>query len=60
MQGYPIRLADGTQVEVTVSIGVAQLAEGRGGVEALGRALLEQADAAVYRAKSAGRNRVAT
>ncbi len=44
---------DGTGV--TVSIGIAALTEGEQGIHAL----LERADAALYRAKSAGRDRVA-
>jgi diguanylate cyclase (GGDEF)-like protein len=49
----PVRI-DGRRLSVTVSIGVAV---GPGG---LGRALLEQADTALYRAKESGRDRVET
>ncbi len=50
----PLTLADGRALPpVTVSIGVAELGAGMEG-----GALLRQADAALYRAKAAGRNRV--
>lgn len=45
---------DVTERPVTVSVGVSTLAGGEG----VGRALLEQADLALYAAKAAGRNRV--
>ncbi len=48
-----IRDADGDPVRVTVSLGVASLGEG----PADGDDLVAQADAALYRAKRAGRNR---
>ena len=49
----PLRLADGRPLRLTVSVGVALAADA---VEP--RALLEQADGALYAAKHAGRNRV--
>ncbi|MCW5610722.1 MAG: GGDEF domain-containing protein [Rubrivivax sp.] len=49
----PLRLADGRPLRLTVSVGVALAADA---VEP--RALLEQADGALYAAKDAGRNRV--
>ncbi len=45
----------GTQIPVTVSIGVAELAPGDGSVD-----LLERADKQLYRAKVRGRNQVVT
>lgn len=49
------------RLSLTVSGGIAQLQPVQGQVDpaALGAAMLQQADAALYRAKSAGRNRVA-
>jgi diguanylate cyclase (GGDEF)-like protein len=50
----PITLADGRSLPpVTISIGVAELGDGMDGP-----ALLSAADALLYRAKAAGRNRV--
>jgi diguanylate cyclase (GGDEF)-like protein len=50
----PIHYVDGSQLpSVTVSIGVAQMLEDK-----TPEALLDRADRAMYRAKSAGRNRV--
>jgi diguanylate cyclase (GGDEF)-like protein len=50
----PIHYVDGTQLpSVTVSIGAAQLLE-----DGSPERFLERADRALYRAKSAGRNRV--
>lgn len=54
MSETPFRLADGTEVEITISLGLACLA---GDTANAGR-LIEQADAALYKAKSSGRNRV--
>lgn len=55
----PVTLADTTRVPVTVSIGVAALPQGnRRAAREAGDALLDAADAAVYAAKRAGRNRV--
>ena len=45
---------DGQTVEVTVSVGVSSLLRGKDTVEAL----MKRADAALYEAKAAGRNRV--
>jgi two-component system cell cycle response regulator len=54
-----ITLDSGQQLEVTVSIGVAELATGRKRpARVAGEALLEAADRAVYAAKQAGRNQV--
>jgi len=57
----PFQGARGQPLAVTVSVGVATLEaradEGRG-PEALGQALVETADACLYRAKGNGRNRV--
>jgi two-component system cell cycle response regulator len=54
----PIKLADGgpTALTVTVSIGVAT----SGGGDTTPDDILRRADAAMYRAKAAGRNRVET
>lgn len=52
----PLRLRDGTTVHVTVSVGVAVPA--RGAVSDPVTGLLHEADAALYRAKAAGRDRV--
>jgi two-component system cell cycle response regulator len=50
----PFQLADGTALDITISIGVA----GRHHGERDGEALLKRADQALYRAKRDGRNRV--
>jgi len=59
----PFQGARGQPLSVTVSVGVATLDphmdDGRG-PEALGEALVEAADACLYRAKANGRNRVET
>lgn len=52
VEGHPFRLPDGTEVTVTVSIGIAG---GRGEHLRL-EALVRDADAAMYSAKSLGRN----
>lgn len=56
----PFRGQDGEDLAVTVSVGVAQLrALTRGmDIEGLGQQLFEDADLALYQAKSGGRNRV--
>jgi len=56
VRAAPLRLADGTLLPVTVSVGVAQVPR-----HALGlRELYAAADGALYAAKRAGRNRWAT
>lgn len=55
----PVALDNGDQIRVTVSIGVSSLpAAVPEGIEVAARQLLERADAAVYAAKRAGRDRV--
>jgi diguanylate cyclase (GGDEF)-like protein len=58
--GVPVELADGVQVTVTVSIGVATLGDCARDepLEAIAQLLLAQADAALYQAKQGGRDRV--
>jgi len=57
----PIAVAKGAQETVTLSIGVAAAKPGAGqrDYKVLAERLIAEADAALYRAKSAGRNRVA-
>jgi len=57
----PIAVAKGAQETVTLSIGVAAAKPGTGqrDYKVLAERLIAEADAALYRAKSAGRNRVA-
>jgi diguanylate cyclase (GGDEF)-like protein len=50
----PLKLENGTEVPLTVSIGIAQATVGMSGMPALCRA----ADLSLYRAKTAGRNAV--
>lgn len=57
VSGTPIQLPDGTEVQVTVSAGIC--AAPRGKAESVD-AFLAAADAALYRAKSAGRDRIET
>ncbi len=52
----PLRLRDGTTVHATVSVGVAVVA--LGAVDDPIGSLLHEADAALYRAKAAGRDQV--
>jgi len=58
----PIAVVKGVQETVTLSIGVAAAKPGAGQLDykVLAERLIAEADAALYRAKSAGRNRVAT
>jgi two-component system, cell cycle response regulator len=58
----PIALGKGVAETVTLSIGVAAAKPGAGqrDYKVLAERLIAEADAALYRAKSAGRNRVAT
>ena len=49
----PVALPGGTQLSLTVSVGLAELAPGESTA-----ALLQRADAALYGAKRLGRNRV--
>jgi len=58
----PITVGKGVQETVTLSIGVAAAkpAAGQRDYKVLAERLIAEADAALYRAKSAGRNRVAT
>lgn len=52
----PLRLRDGTTVQATVSVGVAVLDRAAG--DARVARVLDEADAALYRAKASGRDRV--
>ncbi len=58
--GTPFTLGDGSQIAVTVSIGVASLGayDPDRTIEAVAQHLIADADAALYRAKDGGRNQV--
>ena len=63
MRNLPIAIGkDGTTETVTLSIGVARADPGPGtrDYKVLAERLIAEADASLYRAKSAGRNRMAT
>jgi len=56
----PLALPDGSQHQLTVSVGVAimQLGDNKVDIKSAAEQLLAEADAALYRAKQKGRNRV--
>lgn len=56
----PVEIAPGTEVTLTVSIGVAEISVSRqeSDLKAVAERLLSDADAALYKAKQQGRNRV--
>jgi diguanylate cyclase (GGDEF)-like protein len=58
--GTPLEISPGLVLNLTVSIGVAgiNLARSDGDLKAAAERLLAEADAALYRAKQRGRNRV--
>ncbi len=60
VSGEPVRLEDGTDLEITVSIGISAVCPPRGtdDLKSLGEKLIAEADVQLYRAKSDGRNRV--
>jgi two-component system, cell cycle response regulator len=62
VRNRPLAVAAGVQETVTLSIGVAAATPGPGmrDYKVLAERLIAEADAALYRAKSAGRNRIAT
>jgi diguanylate cyclase (GGDEF)-like protein len=60
IEEQPLTLADGKQIQVTVSIGVAALGHDCRGdsMDSIARKFVAQADQALYEAKENGRNRV--
>ncbi len=56
----PLQLPDGVQHRLTVSVGVAimQMSDSKADIKSAAEQLLAEADAALYRAKQKGRNRV--
>jgi two-component system, cell cycle response regulator len=62
VRSVPIKIGDQASETVTLSIGVAAASppQGTRDYKVLAERLIAEADAALYRAKSAGRNRVAT
>jgi two-component system cell cycle response regulator len=58
--GTPLNLPDGSQHSLTVSVGVAvmQMGDSKVDIKTAAEQLLAEADAALYRAKQKGRNRV--
>jgi GGDEF domain-containing protein len=62
VRSQPIGFGRGATETVTLSIGVAAAKPGTGkrDYKVLAERLMAEADAALYRAKSAGRNRMAT
>lgn len=53
IEGMVVELDDGSTIQVSVSVGIAQLEDGMNGGE-----MVRQADEALYASKQAGRNRV--
>lgn len=55
VEATPVALPGGTQIPMTISVGIASL---RKGLDSDPAALIARADAALYKAKQGGRNRV--